>query len=182
MNQTMKRLRERWLKENQPEINVRMGLNTGIMLVGNMGSAQRMNYTMMGDAVNLASRLEGANKVYKSDMMISQNTFQLVQDHVDARELDTIRVVGKTEPVTVYQLLDFKDRTVGAMADLIDVYTLGLNHYKQRDYAAALERFNQALAIQHDGPTETYIARCQDFISNPPAEDWDGIYSLVDKG
>ncbi len=183
MHQRLAELRVKWSAQNHPDINVRMGINTGAMLVGNMGSAQRMNYTMMGDAVNLASRLEGANKVYQSDLMISQNTYDRVVDYVDVRELDTIRVVGKSEAVTVYQLLDRKGLVTGSMADLVDLYNQGLDLYKARDYVKAVEKFNQGIAIHaDDGPCLTYIARCQQYLENPPANDWDGVFTLVDKG
>jgi adenylate cyclase len=153
------------------------------MLVGNMGSAQRMNYTMMGDAVDLAARLEGANKAYKSDLMISQNTYSQVVDDVDVRELDTIRVVGKSEAVTVYQLLDRKDCVTGSMADLVDYYNQGLAAYKQREWAAAVEYFKQGAAIHDDdGPCLTYINRCTEYLTNPPDKDWDGVFTLVEKG
>jgi adenylate cyclase len=183
MNQLLAELRVKWAQQNHPAINVRMGLNTGEMLVGNMGSAQRMNYTMMGDAVNLAARLEGANKVYKSDVMISMHTYNQVMDEVDVRELDTIRVVGKSEATTVYQLLEKKGRVSGSMADLVDVYSQGLDLYKQREYAAAIEKFNQAIAIHDDdGPSLTYLDRCQQYLNNPPASDWDGVFTLDEKG
>jgi adenylate cyclase len=183
MNKVLAALRVKWATQNYPVINVRMGLNTGVMLVGNMGSAQRMNYTMMGDTVNLAARLEGANKAYKSDLMISQFTYDHVVDDVDVRELDTIRVVGKSEAVTVYQLLEKKDRISGSIADLIDFYLQGLELYKQREYAGAIEKFKHAVAIHDDdGPSLTYLDRCQQYLANPPAKDWDGVFTLDDKG
>lgn len=183
MNQLLAELRVKWAAQSHPAIHVRMGLNTGVMLVGNMGSAQRMNYTMMGDSVNLAARLEGANKVYKSDLMISQSTYDQVADDVDVRELDTIRVVGKSEAVTVYQLLDKKDRITGSMADLIDFYNQGLDLYKQREYAGAIEKFKQGIAIHDDdGPCLTLLVRCQQYLTSPPSNDWDGVFTLAEKG
>ena len=183
MNKTLAQLRLKWAQQGHPAINVRMGLNTGMMLVGNMGSAQRMDYTMMGDAVNLASRLEGANKAYNSGLMISQYTYNQVRNDVDVRELDTIRVVGRNEAVTVYQLLDKKDCVTGAMADLVDFYSQGLAAYKQREYAAAIECFKHATAIHSDdGPSLTYIKRCQEYLANPPARSWDGVFTLDEKG
>lgn len=183
MNQALVPFREKLERENKPKIKVRMGLNTGSMLVGNMGSAQRMNYTMMGHAVNLASRLEGANKVYNSDIMISEFTYEQVKDFVDVRELDRIRVVGISKPVTVYQLLDRKNRVTGKKADLVDIFSQGLASYKQREYGSAIEQFQKALLIaEDDGPTLTYLLRCQEYQSNPPDESWDGVFNLTDKG
>lgn len=183
MNKLLAELRVKWAAQNHPVIKVRMGLNTGVMLVGNMGSAQRMNYTMMGDSVNLAARLEGVNKAYKSDLMISQYTYDQVVDDVDVRELDTIRVVGKSEAVTVYQLLDKKDRVTGSMADLIDFYNQGLDLYKQREYAGAMDKFKQGIAVHDDdGPCLTLSDRCQKYLVTPPPNDWDGVFTLDVKG
>jgi adenylate cyclase len=183
MNQALVPFREKMLQEHRPEIRVRMGLNTGSMLVGNMGSAQRMNYTMMGNAVNLAARLEGANKVYGSDIMISQFTYEFVRDLVDVRELDTIRVVGINEPVTVYQLLDRKNRVAGKQADLVESFQRGLASYKQRDFVAAMAQFKKGLSIvKDDGPSLTYHQRCQEYQTNPPDETWDGVFTLAAKG
>ena len=134
-------LRNKWVAEGRPAINVRMGINTGAMVVGNMGSAQRMNYTIMGDSVNLASRLEGANKAYASDLMISESTYRACESDVDVRELDTVRVVGKREPVTVYQLLERKNQTEAKVADLVDKYAGALALYKASNYQDALSAF-----------------------------------------
>ena len=183
MNKALVPLRKHFIEDGWPEIHVRMGVNTGRMVVGNMGSAQRMNYTMMGDAVNLAARLEGANKAYGSDIMISENTYRLVANDVDVRELDTIRVVGKSEAVTVYQLLERKNRTSGDLADLVEAYGKALAAYKDRNFVQAGELFDVCLAIApDDGPSKTYLARCRDYAATPPAPDWDGVFTLEDKG
>ncbi len=108
MDKHMVGMREKLKAEGRPNMTVRMGINSGPMVVGNMGSATRMDYTIMGDAVNLAARLEGANKFYSSGTMISDSTYNLAKDEIEARELDTVRVVGKKEPITIYQLLDKK--------------------------------------------------------------------------
>jgi len=177
--------RERLIKEgNIPvEFTVRMGVNTGPMIVGNMGSTQRMDYTMMGDSVNLAARLEGANKFYKNHQMISESTYAQAKDFIDTRELDRIRVVGKNEPVTVYDVLERKDQTSGAMADLMPFYLKGLELYKQLDFPGAQEQFRKALqVITKDGPSITYVDRCQHFIDTPPEAGWDGVWTHTEKG
>ncbi|MFN3238092.1 MAG: CHASE2 domain-containing protein [Pseudomonadales bacterium] len=183
MNKAVHVLRDRWVEEGRPAIKVRMGLNTGRMVVGNMGSAQRMDYTMMGDAVNLAARLEGANKFYGSDLMISDATYQQAKDFVDVRLLDTLRVVGKNEPITVYQLIERKGQTTGLMADLVTQYDKAMQHYKDRDWVKARDAFKLALAIsESDGVSQTYVKRCEQYMSNPPPADWDGVFTLTEKG
>ena len=174
--------RKRLMERGQPLLNMRVGLNTGAMLVGNLGSKQRMDYTIMGDAVNLAARLEGANKQYRTYTMISEHTYRHVQDVVDVRELDRIRVVGKREAVTVYELLERKGYLPASMQELIVIYQRGLHSYRGGDFRAALAHFERAHALDaRDGPTETYIARCIRYIDAPPASDWDGVFELASK-
>jgi adenylate cyclase len=183
MNKALVPLRDKWVAEGRPAISVRMGLNSGLMTVGNMGSAQRMDYTMMGDAVNLAARLEGANKAYTSGLMISEATYSSCQTDVDVRELDTIRVVGRSEAVKVYQLLERKNQTSGKMADLVTQFERALETYKDGNYSDALASFELCTQIdESDGPALTYIERCRGFIQQPPASDWDGVHTLTDKG
>ncbi|MDG1234062.1 MAG: adenylate/guanylate cyclase domain-containing protein [Pseudomonadales bacterium] len=183
MNDRLIELRSKALEQGVTPLVVRMGMNTGTMVVGNMGSKQRMNYTIMGDAVNLASRLEGANKAYGSGMMISESTYRFCEADVDVRELDRITVVGKSEPVTVYQLLNRKNQTSDAEADLVDQFSKGLELYKTGDFQRAKSEFSACLEIfADDGPAQTYISRCQAFTDNPPGADWDGVYRLTEKG
>ena len=183
MNNRLIELRVKAVQEGITPLTVRMGVNTGQMVVGNMGSSQRMNYTIMGDAVNLASRLEGANKAYGSGMMISESTYRSCEEDIDVRELDRIMVVGKSEPVTVYQLLSRKNQTTGADADLVDQFSKGLEFYKAGDFRLAKSEFSSCLEIfADDGPALTYISRCQAFADNPPDVDWDGVYRLTEKG
>ena len=183
MNDRLVELRARALQKGVTPLVVRMGVNTGTMVVGNMGSKQRMNYTVMGDAVNLASRLEGANKAYGSGMMISESTYRSCEADIDVRELDRITVVGKSEPVTVYQLLNRKDQTTSADADLVDQFSKGLELYKAGDFVRAKSEFSACLDIfADDGPALAYISRCQVFTDNPPDADWDGVYRLTEKG
>lgn len=183
MQKKMVEMREKLLKEGRPKLLVRMGINSGPMVVGNMGSHSRMDYTMMGDAVNLAARLEGANKFYKNFTMISEFTYNQVADYVDVRELDTIRVVGKNEPVMIYDLLDKKGQVAGKLAELVERYNKGLQFYKKRDYLSAISAFKTALEINPlDGPSLTYLERCQEYLKTPPKDDWDGVYTLTGKG
>jgi adenylate cyclase len=176
-------LREEWMKEGLPRVLVRMGVNSGPMVVGNMGSQSRMDYTIMGDSVNLAARLEGANKFYKNFSMISEFTYKQAADFIDVREMDTIRVVGKNEPITVYDLLERKGQTSGKVADLVPIYNQGLQLYKDKNFAGAIPIFEKGLKIiPQDGLSQTYVERCQRFLEDPPPADWDGVYTHTEKG
>ena len=183
MNKALMNLREHWMGQGLPKVSVRMGVNTGRMVVGNMGSSQRINYTIMGDAVNLAARLEGANKAFGSDLMISEATYLQCADDVDVRELDIIRVVGKAEPIRVYQLLDRKNQTSGTLADVVERYGQGLKLIRDRNFVDAEAAFKTCVDLMpDDGPSKTHLARVEDFLRTPPPADWDGVMELKEKG
>jgi len=176
-------LRKMLREQNRPLLYTRMGLNSGPVVVGNMGSAERMDYTMMGDVVNLAARLEGANKFYKTYSMISGSTYELVKDDVDSRQLDIIRVVGKNEPVPVHELLARKNETSSEMSGVVEQYLKGLKLYQDRNFADAVKEFEKVLTIDpDDGPSQTYVKRCAMFIETPPEKDWDGVFTFTEKG
>ena len=116
-------------------------------------------------------------------MMISQHTYEQCSGDIDARELDTIRVVGKSEPVTVYELLERRNQASPTMATLVDQFQQGLELYKNGDFASAIKTFKQCLVIaEDDGPSKVYIDRCQAYLVNPPGDDWDGVFVLTEKG
>lgn len=176
-------LREKWMREGRPPLNVRIGLNSGSMIVGNMGSDRHMNYTVMGDAVNLAARLEGVNKFYHTHSIISEYTYHQCADFIDVRQLDTIRVAGKRQAVTIYELLGKKNHVRGKTAEMVDHYTRGLELYIQGRFDSALKEFETALrVIKNDGPSKIFKARCQNYLENPPPQDWDGVFNYTQKG
>ena len=176
-------LRKMLREQSRPLLFTRMGLNSGPVVVGNMGSAERMDYTMMGDVVNLAARLEGANKFYKTFSMISGSTYELAKDDIDSRQLDIIRVVGKNEPVPVHELLARKNETSGEMSGVVEQYMKGLKLYKDRNFKDAIAEFEKVLSIDsEDGPSQTYIKRCGMFLESPPEKDWDGVFTFTEKG
>lgn len=183
MTGALSHLREEWAREGRPPLDARVGINTGRMLVGNLGSHRIMDYTVMGDQVNLASRLEGANKLYGTRIMASEFTWEVVKEKIVARELDRIRVKGKSEPVRVYEILGMVDDGVSEQARaLLERFESALELYKSGCYGRALEAF-EAVADEHpdDKPTHLYVERCREFVESPPPEDWDGVYTMTTK-
>jgi len=183
MQMRLAELRETWQTQSKPILKMRIGICSGMAVVGNMGSARRMDYTMMGDVVNLAARLEGANKFYKTYSMISGSTYELTKEDVDSRQLDIIRGVGKKEPVPVHELLARKNETSSEMSGVVEQYLKGLKLYQDKNFTDAVKEFEKVLTIDpEDGPSQTYVKRCGVFIETPPEKDWDGVFTFTEKG
>jgi len=176
-------MREKWKAEGRPELHARVGINSGLMVVGNMGSKTRFNYTVMGDAVNLASRLEGVNKQYSTGIMISEFTYALCKSDIIVREVDLIQVKGKAKPVSIYEVLARSTQKLPHDAEAAaGHFTAGLAAYRQRAWKEAIEAFEQALAVRpDDGPSHTYLKRCQAYLAVPPPDDWDGVFIMTSK-
>jgi len=171
-----------WAKQGKPLLTARMGINTGQMVVGNMGAETRMDYTIMGDEVNLASRLEGVNKVYGTAVIISQNTYDACGDVFEVRELDSIRVVGKEQAVVIYELLGLKGEVGEDRKKFLEQYTLGLEYYKKQKWDEAIDIFGRLFEQDpDDGPTLNYLERCLDYRINPPGPDWSGVHVMRTK-
>jgi adenylate cyclase len=176
-------LRERLAAEGRPPIVVRMGLNSGPMVVGNMGSRSKLNYTVMGDAVNLASRLEGANKFYGTGIMISEFTRELARDGIEVRELDLIRVVGKNEAIRIYELLALSGGVTPEVRRGVALFEEALGLYRARDFARAQALFDQVEQhLPDDAPARVYRERCAEFMREPPEQGWDGAFTAKAKG
>jgi adenylate cyclase len=177
MRDECRALRERWKSEYGHDVLARAGVNSGFAVVGNMGSKHKYNYTCMGDMVNLASRLEGANKPYGTFLMISEFTWEKVKDVVAVRELDRIAVKGKDQPVTVYEVLAERGKVDPAVAEAVRVFHEGLAHYRARRFREAIECFRRA----GDPPSRLYIERSEHFLVEPPGEAWDGVWHMKEK-
>lgn len=177
---------DRLIAENKvPEgirLFARMGLNTGDAVVGNMGSSRRFNYTVMGDAVNLASRLEGVNKEYNTQIIISESTYERAAKEIEARELDRIRVKGKKNGVAIYELISSKGAITTQKKNGYAAFAAGLAAYRAQTWDAAEQHFTEALAeLPEDGPSRTMLERIKYYRAHPPAPDWDGVHTMKTK-
>ena len=183
MLRALREAQPRWQAQGRPEIEIGVGIHTGPVLVGNMGSKQRFNFTIIGDNVNLASRLEGLNKLFGTHLLISENTCEHVRDLVAARRLDWIRVKGKKKPVTIYEVLGERDGTSPERSRLIQRFETALDLYRGREWKEALEQFGELLReFPEDGPTRLLIDRCWALLENPPAEGtWEGVSVMETK-
>ncbi|MFC3712003.1 adenylate/guanylate cyclase domain-containing protein [Sphingoaurantiacus capsulatus] len=173
-------LNERRAVVGRAAIDIGIGISTGEVIVGNIGSAKRMEYTVIGDNVNLASRLEGATKQYGVKILLSESTVRELTQPALLREIDVIRVKGKDRPVAVYESLGFRDEA--AIGDLLGEYGAGLAAYRARDWKAAAKRFEAALKLMPgDRPSAMYLDRARAYAAAPPAPDWDGVWTLTSK-
>jgi adenylate cyclase len=170
------------LRRGTPVLSVRMGLATGEAIVGTMGSATSKTFTVMGDTVNLASRLEGANKIYGTKIIVTAETVALASDEIAFRELDLITVAGRTEPVHIYEVLGTKDAFDPRDSSLRDAFAHGLEAYRAQDWAQAERQFQLCLELNpKDGPARTFAGRIAQFRHEPPPPGWDGVWRLADK-
>ena len=168
--------------ENKPSLDFRCGISTGEVIVGNMGSTERFDYTIMGDTVNLGSRLESANKKYETHTMVSDATYEAVKDFFELRELDIIQVVGKSKPMKVYELLAPKGQLPVNALQLLKSYQEGMQKYHDRKFAEALAKFEDILKVYpDDGPSKLYRQRCEVLRDFPPSANWDGVFEMRTK-
>jgi adenylate cyclase len=152
------------------------------MVVGNMGTPQKMNYTIMGNAVNLASRLEGVNKQYGTWLLMSEHTYDTGGSDFFVRRLDRVRVVGINEPTRLYELVDEKDAVDKTIAQAVEVFHEGMQDFEAKHWKLAAATVRRVLTIlPTDGPAQVYLKRCQQFMRKPPADNWDGVFALTSK-
>jgi adenylate cyclase len=183
MRDKRRELATEWKAIGRPQLRARTGINTGPMLVGNLGSRYRFAYGVLGDQVNLGSRLEGLNKVYGTEILIGENTARLVEGAFALREVDMVRVLGRTQAVRIYELIGTRaSARTPEQQKAARAYAAGLEAYRQKVWNDALALFAEALAeCPDDGPARTLRGRCEAFRQTPPPEEWAGVFDQVFK-
>ncbi len=192
MEKRLDELREKWRnEEGWPEIvhnmQHRIGLNAGQMVTGNMGSTMRMNYTMMGDTVNLAARLESSAKQYGVYIQVAENIYEDTKDDFEYRFLDYVKVKGKTIPVKTYELICGKGDLSDEYSACLDTFHKAQEYYFAQQWDDALNGFQESSKLEDmfpgrsTNPSEVYIKRCEYLKENPPEKDWDGVWTLTAK-
>jgi adenylate cyclase len=181
MVRALAKLNDKWRGEGRPPIAIGVGLNTGPVNVGNMGSDKRLAWTVMGDNVNLASRLEGITKQYQTQIVISEATYIQIAQQFVCRELDKIKVKGKNQPVNIYELLDVISEKQ-KYEPLLTPFEHAMAAYRAQEWREAAARFGQLLGIYpDDGPTRVFLQRALEFMESAPEPDWDGVYVMKSK-
>ena len=164
-------LRDHWEKQGRVFAHVRIGISAGPMVVGNMGSRTRTDYTMMGDNVNLAARFESGQKIYGTAIMVNDVIQEAIADLTEHRKLDEIQVVGKEKPVIAYEIMERKGELSPERYQVLELYNRGLASYERFEFVEAARIFGQALEIDpSDGPSALYVDRCEEFADNPPED------------
>jgi adenylate cyclase len=174
----------RRLADGKEIIKIGIGINSDSVISGNIGSSKRMEFTAIGDGVNLASRLVGASKQYGCDIIISQYTFQPCADLIWHRELDCIRVKGKTEPVKIYELVELRSEQISPeKQEIIELYHKGREYYLNRKFTRAMGEFGIILEEfdKNDKAATLHLKRCQYFLQEPPPDEWDGVWTFTEK-
>jgi adenylate cyclase len=157
------------------KLSMRVGINSGIVMAGNMGSEERFDFTVIGDNVNIASRLESLNKMYGTEIIISESTMKKIAGRLAVRELDSVKVKGKRQDIKIFELIN------GEKVSFIEIFEKGLNLYREGHFDAALEKFREALGKNlEDKPSRVFIKRCEYLINTPP-EKWNGVWDLREK-
>lgn len=181
MMDDMARLREGWRRTGQPDMDIGIGLNTGLMRVGFMGSERMRNYTLLGDNVNLGSRLEGINKQYGTNIIISETTMEAAKGAVYGRELDLVRVKGKVKPIKIFELMG-RGAPGDKTAHGIERFAAGVAAYRGQRFDDAVLHFHAVLEVKPEDPASLmYLERCAHFQESPPPEGWDGVWVMTTK-
>jgi class 3 adenylate cyclase len=175
-------LRQEWAARGLPQVKTRIGINTGPAIVGNVGTASKKDYTILGDAVNLAARLEALNKSYGTYLMIGENTYRAVQGRFDMRELDLVRVKGKKVPAAVYLVAALRGEASAGFLQSGEDWERAVEAYRSQRFEVAQEHFRAVLKrLPEDGPAKMYLERIEFLKKMPPPADWDGVWTMEHK-
>ena len=171
------------IQRGQKPVEMGVGLNTDLVVSGNIGSAKRMDYTVIGDGVNLASKLESACKIYSAQILLSENTFHRLHGTYRVRNIDQVVVKGKTEPVGVYEVLDHHtEDSFPNLMDVVSYFNDGMRNYRTTKFSNAIAQFEKALSLHPGDKLSTiYIERCRHLIENPPVDGWNGVWVMTQK-
>ncbi len=183
MRRRLREFNQQRQAQDQPPIQVGIGVSSGEVVSGNIGSQRRMDYTVIGDGVDISARLEGVTKEYGCDIILSEYTYQLCQEHIWVRELDKVCVKGKTRPLRIYELIGERNEPLnGQTAEFIELYEAGRRDYLSRSFQQALRHFEAAHKLRpHDLSVKLQLLRTQQWLLKPPPATWDGVYMLVTK-
>jgi adenylate cyclase len=183
MMRRLRELRKGWEERGLPHLDIGVGINTGFMTVGNVGSKSRFDYTIIGDSVNLGSRLEATNKEYGTNIILSEATLLHLGDAFNVRFLDLIAVKGKKEAAPIYELIGPKDDPLAQpKPGFLEQWEIAMGHYKAQRFDDAQAAFQRVLEIEpDDGPALAYVERCAEMAAAPPGEAWDGVFVMTHK-
>jgi adenylate cyclase len=170
-------------EEGKMPVDIGVGLNTDAVVSGNIGSQKRMDFTIIGDGVNLAARLESACKQYGAHILISEFTYAKLKDTYRIREVDYVVVKGKTEPVAIYEVLDYhNEQTFPNIVEVVSLFKNGLAKYRKRQWQQAMSLFNEALVLNPaDKVCKLYLERCQKLENAMLEDDWNGVWVMESK-